>query len=43
MAEQIILRRQRDDEMASAAVIQRAILPNVAGFTADTGLDVFAA
>ena len=29
MAEQLILRRQRDDEMASAAVIQRALLPRV--------------
>ena len=43
MAEQIILRRQRDDEMASAAVIQRALLPKVAEFAAETGLDVFAA
>ena len=31
MAEQIILRHQRDDEMASAAVIQRALLPSVRG------------
>ena len=43
MAEQIILRRQRDDEMASAAVIQRALLPKVAEFAADTRLDVSAA
>src|SRR5271165_782515 len=43
MAEQIILRRQRDDEMASAAVIQRAPLPKVAEFAAETGLDVSAA
>ncbi len=43
MAEQIILRRQRDDEMASAAVIQRALLPEVAKFVAETGLDVSAA
>jgi sigma-B regulation protein RsbU (phosphoserine phosphatase) len=43
MAEQIILRRQRDDEMASAAVIQRALLPKVAEFAAETGLDVSAA
>ena len=43
MAEQIILRRQRDDEMASAAVIQRALLPKVAEFVAETGLDVSAA
>ena len=42
MAEQIILRRQRDDEMASAAVIQRALLPKVAEFAAETGLDVAA-
>ena len=40
MAEQIVLRRQRDDEMASAAVIQRALLPNVDEFTAATGLDL---
>jgi phosphoserine phosphatase RsbU/P len=43
MAEQIILRRQRNDEMASAAVIQRALLPKVAEFAAETGLDIFAA
>ncbi len=43
MAEQIILRRQRDDEMASAAVIQRALLPKVDVFVAETGLDVSAA
>ena len=43
MAEQIILRRQRDDEMASAAVIQRALLPRVTEFVAETGLDVSAA
>jgi phosphoserine phosphatase RsbU/P len=43
MAEQIVLRRQRDDEMASAAVIQRALLPKVDGFVAATGLDVCAA
>ena len=42
MAEQIILRRQRDDEMASAAVIQRALLPRVDQFVAATGLDVAA-
>ncbi len=42
IAEQIILRRQRDDEMASAAVIQRALLPKVAEFAAETGLDIFA-
>jgi len=43
MAEQIVLRRQRDDEMASAAVIQRALLPKVDSFVAETGLDVSAA
>src|SRR5271166_5255877 len=43
MAEQIILRRQRDDEMASAAVIQRALLPRVDAFAAESGLDVSAA
>ncbi len=43
MAEQIVLRRQRDDEMASAAVIQRALLPNVDEFTAECGLDLSAA
>ena len=42
-AKQIVLRRQRDDEMASAAVIQRAFLPKVADFVAETGLDVSAA
>ncbi len=43
MAEQIVLRRQRDDEMAGAAVIQRALLPKVDSFVAETGLDVSAA
>jgi phosphoserine phosphatase RsbU/P len=43
MAEQIILRRQRDDEMASAAVIQRALLPRVRDFAVESGLDVWAA
>jgi phosphoserine phosphatase RsbU/P len=43
MAEQIILRRQRDDEMASAAVIQRALLPRVAEFAEESKLDVWAA
>ena len=43
MAEQIILRRQRDDEMASAAVIQRALLPRVREFADESGLDVWAA
>ncbi len=42
MAEQIILRRQRDDEMASAAVIQRALLPRVKEFAAEARLDVWA-
>ncbi len=42
MVEQIVLRRQRDDEMASAAVIQRALLPKVDEFVAETRLDVFA-
>ena len=42
MAEQIILRRQRDDEMASAALIQRALLPRVKEFAAESGLDVWA-
>ena len=43
MAEQIILRRQRDDEMASAAVIQRALLPRVKDFAKESRLDVWAA
>jgi sigma-B regulation protein RsbU (phosphoserine phosphatase) len=43
MAEQIILRHQRDDEMASAAVIQRALLPRVRDFAEESGLDVWAA
>jgi len=43
MAEQIILRRQRSDEMASAAVIQRALLPKVGEFAAEFGLDIYAA
>jgi serine phosphatase RsbU (regulator of sigma subunit) len=43
IAEQIILRRQRDDEMASAALIQRALLPRVREFAAESGLDVWAA
>ena len=42
IAEQIVLRRQRDDEMASAAVIQRALLPKVDAFVAETGLDISA-
>jgi phosphoserine phosphatase RsbU/P len=43
MAEQLVLRRQRDDEMASAAVIQRALLPRVKQFADESGLDVWAA
>jgi len=42
MAEQIILRRQRSDEMASAAVIQRALLPKPEEFAAGAGVDVSA-
>ena len=41
--EQLILRRQRDDEMASAAVIQRALLPRVKQFAEESNLDVWAA
>jgi serine phosphatase RsbU (regulator of sigma subunit) len=43
MAEQLILRRQRSDEMASAALIQRALLPNAETFAAEMDLDVSAA
>ena len=42
MAEQLLLRRQRSDEMASAAVIQHALLPNPVEFAAASGLDVCA-
>ena len=42
VAEQLILRRQRDDEMASAAVIQRALLPGVQDFAKESRLDVWA-
>jgi phosphoserine phosphatase RsbU/P len=42
MAEQLILRRQRDDEMASAALIQRALLPRVKEFAEESRLDVWA-
>jgi sigma-B regulation protein RsbU (phosphoserine phosphatase) len=42
IAEQLILRRQRDDEMASAAVIQRALLPRVQDFAKESRLDVWA-
>jgi sigma-B regulation protein RsbU (phosphoserine phosphatase) len=43
MAEQILLRRQRDDEMAAAAIIQRALLPDVRDFAETCGVDVCAA
>jgi len=43
MANEILLRRQRNDEMASAAIIQRALLPDPRAFAADLGLDVHAA
>ena len=43
MANEILLRRQRNDEMASAAIIQRALLPDPRAFAAETGLDVHAA
>jgi serine phosphatase RsbU (regulator of sigma subunit) len=43
MADEIALRRQRNDEMASAAIIQRALLPDPEAFAAETGVDVFAA
>jgi sigma-B regulation protein RsbU (phosphoserine phosphatase) len=42
-AEQIVLRRQRQDEMASAAIIQRALLPDPANVAAVTTADVAAA
>jgi len=42
-AEQIVLRRQRQDEMASAAIIQRALLPDPADVAAVTIADVAAA
>jgi sigma-B regulation protein RsbU (phosphoserine phosphatase) len=42
IAEQIILRRQREDEMASAAVIQRALLPKPADVAAITAADLCA-
>jgi len=42
MAEQILLRRQRSDEMASAAVIQRALLPKPMEFATETGIDAAA-
>ena len=43
MANEIVLRRQRNDEMASAAIIQRALLPDPAVFAAETRLDLHAA
>ena len=43
MANEILLRRQRNDEMASAAIIQRALLPDAQAFAAETRLDVHAA
>jgi CRP-like cAMP-binding protein len=43
LAEQILLRRQRDDEMAAAAIIQRALLPDVQEFADTCGVDVCAA
>jgi CRP-like cAMP-binding protein len=42
MADEILLRRQRSDEMASAAVIQRALLPKPAAFATNAGVDVSA-
>jgi serine phosphatase RsbU (regulator of sigma subunit) len=43
MANEILLRRQRNDEMASAAIIQRSLLPDPSAFAAETGLDLHAA
>ena len=43
IANEILLRRQRNDEMASAAIIQRALLPDPRAFAAQTGLDIHAA
>ncbi len=43
MADEIALRRQRNDEMASAAIIQRALLPDPLAFARATGLDAHAA
>jgi serine phosphatase RsbU (regulator of sigma subunit) len=42
MADEIMLRRQRSDDMASAAVIQRALLPRPEAFAAETKLDASA-
>ncbi len=39
MAEQILLRRQRSDEMASGAAIQRALLSKPEDFANSTGVD----
>jgi serine phosphatase RsbU (regulator of sigma subunit) len=43
IAEQILLRRQRSDEMAAAAIVQRALLPNAEDFASETGVDIAAA
>ena len=43
MANEIALRRQRNDEMASAAILQRALLPDPRAFAAETQLDLHAA
>ena len=43
MANEIALRRQRNDEMASAAIIQRALLPDPCVFAEQTRLDIHAA
>ncbi len=43
MANEILLRRQRNDEMASAAIIQRSLLPDPRAFAAETSLDLHAA
>jgi sigma-B regulation protein RsbU (phosphoserine phosphatase) len=42
MAEQIVLRRQREDEMASAAIIQRALLPKPADVATTRSADLCA-
>ena len=43
IAHEIVLRRQRNDEMASAAIIQRALLPDPAAFASGRALSVHAA
>ena len=43
IANEIALRRQRNDEMASAAIIQRALLPDPRAFASETGVDLHAA